>query len=114
MEVVVNGIRDSTNKKDGVNDGSSRSVLAIKVLGLVSANQTRGLDRGSITLGQVLVEADKLTHAGGILLRTTSSSASGEIWWDQSLGRVSATQNCAHVVLLWRGQQLSQNPQPLY
>lgn len=98
MEMVVNGIRNSTNKQDGVDDGGSRRVLAIKVLGLVSANQTRGLDRGSIAFGQVLVEADKLTHTGSILLGTGSGSAGGEIWWDQSLGRVSATQNGAHVV----------------
>jgi hypothetical protein len=32
------------------------------------------------------------------LLGTGSGSAGGEIWWDQSLGRVSATQNGAHVV----------------
>jgi hypothetical protein len=54
-----------------------------------------------LTLGQVLVEADKLTHASRLLLGSTNGSGGSEIWWDQCLGRVSATQNGAHVVLQW-------------
>jgi len=112
MEVVVNGIRDTTDEENSVDDGGSRRVFTIKVLGLVSANQSRRLDLRSRTLGQVLVEADELTHAGGILLGTASSSGGSEIWWDQSLGRVSATQNGTHVVLL--SKVSVSEPQPLY
>lgn len=86
MEVVVLGIANGNEEDNGVDDGcksivSINSVLAelsrgnvrtlatgvlAKVLGLVSAEETLGLDLGSGTSGKLLVEADDTLHADSI------------------------------------------------
>lgn len=100
MEVVVLSITNTNQKDQGVNDRCGRRVLS-EVLGLVSAQQSLGLDLWCWSTGKFLVEANYTLHTGGIFRSTESlvivrdgicavcisgfavddgSSSRGEIW----------------------------------
>lgn len=65
MEVVVLSITNTDQKDQGVNDRCGRRVLS-EVLGLVSTQQTLGLNLWCWSAGKLLVEANYTLHTGSI------------------------------------------------
>ena len=61
MEVVVNGVGESKDDSNGLEDGGHAGVLAIEVTGLV----TGGAGSRGGAVGETLVEVNDLGHLWG-------------------------------------------------